>query len=212
MVVAPPGTSYSRRRFRYAGIFLLLLLLVATPLLLAREYWLTRIGMFLVRTDPLCHADVAVVLGGDENGRRILQAASLARDGYASKVIVDGPESNYDFTDDQLAIPFAVKRGFPVDMFIGLPMNVRSTEAEAGEVVKEIVRRGWSRFILVTSNFHTRRAGKIFQRAISHTNLTFCVAAAPSRDFTPEGWWKSREGRKVVFYEWSKTISDWLNS
>ena len=184
---------------------------MALPLLLARRFCLTRIGAFLVRTEPLCHADVAVVLGGDENGRRILQAASLARDGYVPRVLVDGPESNYDFTDDQLAIPFAVKRGFPAAMFIGLPMNVRSTEAEAREVVKEIIRRRWSRFMVVTSSFHTRRAGIIFQRATAGTNLTFCVAAAPSRDFAPESWWTTREGRKVVFYEWSKTISDWLS-
>ena len=49
---------------------------------------------------------------------------------------------------------------------------------------------------IVTSNYHTRRAGNIF-RSKAH-DLEFHIVAAPDRDFTPDGWWKNREGRKIL--------------
>jgi len=33
------------------------------------------------------------------------------------------------------------------------------------------------------------------------------VVAAPDRWFRADGWWKSREGLKIAFMEWSKTFA-----
>ena len=49
------------------------------------------LGEFLVHTETPSHADVIVVLAGDPSGHRILRAAELVKQGYASKVLVSGP-------------------------------------------------------------------------------------------------------------------------
>ena len=38
-------------------------------------------------------------------------------------------------------------------------------------------------------------------------DLPFCTVASPDADFSPDGWWHTREGRKTAFYEWVKTIA-----
>jgi hypothetical protein len=34
--------------------------------------------------------------------------------------------------------------------------------------------------------------------------------AAPDQYFSPDGWWKSREGRKIFLVEWEKTFATWV--
>jgi len=67
---------------------------------------------------------------------------------------------------------------------------------------------GAHRILLVTSDYHTRRAGKVFRRAAP--DLEFIVVAAPDEDFSAGGWWRTRDGRKVALYEWMKTVADWF--
>ena len=75
--------------------FRTLLLVVGVLLLLSAIFYariLAALGAYLVQTDPLQKADVALVLAGDGWGHRILTAAQLERDGYVPKVIVSGTD------------------------------------------------------------------------------------------------------------------------
>jgi hypothetical protein len=36
------------------------------------------------------------------------------------------------------------------------------------------------------------------------------MVAAPDLYFTPDGWWKNREGRKTFLLEWMKTVATWF--
>jgi uncharacterized SAM-binding protein YcdF (DUF218 family) len=65
---------------------------------------------------------------------------------------------------------------------------------------------GAHKVLLVTSDYHTRRAGKIFRSA--GPDLQFVVVAAPDNSFTPDGWWRSRQGEKVFLIEWLKTATE----
>jgi uncharacterized SAM-binding protein YcdF (DUF218 family) len=165
-------------------------------------------GAFLVQADPPQKAVVALVLSGDEWGHRILTAAQLARDGYVSKVMVSGPDGVYGNHECDLAIPFAVKRGYPESYFIHVEHSARSTLAEAQAVLPEIRRAGYKRVAVVTSNYHTRRAGRIFRAAAP--DLTILMIAAPDEHFTPDGWWHSRDAKKIFLSEWEKTVANWL--
>ena len=60
----------------------------------------------------------------------------------------------------------------------------------------------------MTSDYHTRRAGAIYRDAAS--GIEVHVVAARDENFTADGWWKSREGRKVFLNEWLKTVANWL--
>lgn len=170
----------------------------------ASPLWLRGIGYALVRSEAPFPAEMIVVLAGDPSGSRILKAAELARQGFAPKILVSGPSGNYGHNEADLAIDFAAAHGYARDIFIPLPHKARSTLTEAQVLVAELRRRSVQRFILVTSNYHSRRAGRIFDRAAR--GMTMRVVDAPDQDFTPGGWWRNREACKIVFYEISKTI------
>jgi uncharacterized SAM-binding protein YcdF (DUF218 family) len=75
-------------------------------------------------------------------------------------------------------------------------------------LLPEIRCEGIRRLLVVTSNYHTRRAGRIFREAAP--DLTIVMVGAPDRDFTPQGWWRNREAQKTFVTEWEKTIAGWL--
>ena len=169
---------------------------------------MTAMGEYLVKADPVGMADVALVLDGDGSGNRILTAAQLVRDGYAAKVLVSGASTNYGLHSCDIAIPFAVKHGFPEAYFEHLESEAHSTEEEARFAVARLREKKIHRVLLVTSNYHTRRAATLFRRQAA--DIAFIAIAAPDDNFSPSGWWHSREGRKTFLYEWEKTVATWL--
>jgi uncharacterized SAM-binding protein YcdF (DUF218 family) len=169
---------------------------------------LTGLAAYLDQSVPPEKADLVFVLAGDAFGNRILKAAQLVRDGYAPKAVISGPEGIYGFHECDLAIPFAVKDGYPADYFVPFPNSAKSTREEASAAVEELRQLGAHRVLLVTNLYHTRRAGGLF-RAIA-PDVTFIVVAAPDRYFTREGWWHDREARKTFLVEWLKTVAGWF--
>ena len=192
--------------------FIFRTLVVAGVLALAafafRDRILGAMGAYLVQADAPQKADVAVVLSGDGWGHRILTAAQLERDGYVPNVIVSGPDGAYGNYECDLAIPFAVRHGYPESYFAHFENHARSTAEEAKVLTTELRRRGYRRVLVVTSDYHTRRASRIFHHLAP--DLTLWVISAPDEFFTPDGWWHSREARKIVLTEYEKTVANWL--
>jgi uncharacterized SAM-binding protein YcdF (DUF218 family) len=187
---------------------LLFLAAAVVLLVLFHATLLAALGNFLVKAGPPQKADIIVVLAGDGFGHRILTAGDLIREGYAAQAIISGPDGNYGNYECDLAIPFAVKAGDPESDFIHLEHHARSTVEEAQVVVKKLREMGVKRALLLTSTYHTRRAGNIFRRAAP--DLDFIVVAAPDEFFKPDAWWHNREASKTFTYEWMKTIAEWL--
>jgi len=166
---------------------------------------LTGLGSYLVRDQAPEKADIALVLAGDAEGNRILTAAQLARRGYVPKILVSGPGGFYGYHECDLAIPFAVKAGYPESYFLHFENEARSTKEEARDSVARLRQMGVHKVLLITSDFHTRRAGGIFRATAP--DLQFVVVSAPDKYFTADGWWHSRNGQKVAFTEWTKTVT-----
>lgn len=173
-----------------------------------RATWLAAAGGYLIRTDPPFPADIVVVPGGDGYGHRVLKAAELVRQRLAGQVLVSGPAGIYGLHESDLAIPFAVRHGYPPDWFVPLVHAGTSTRQEAGIVAAELRRRGVRRCLLVTSDYHTRRAGRLFRGAAPE--IEFRVLAAPDEFFRAGQWWRSREGQKTFVLEWTKTVAMWF--
>jgi uncharacterized SAM-binding protein YcdF (DUF218 family) len=169
---------------------------------------LTALGAYLDQSGPPEKADVVFVLAGDASGHRILKGAELVRQGYAPRVVVSGPAGNYGYYEFDLAIPFAVRAGYPESYFVPFPNHALSTREEAAAAAAEFREFGAHRVLLVTSLFHTRRAGGDFRAAAP--GVTFIVVAAPDENFTKDGWWHNREARKTFLLEWLKTGASWL--
>jgi len=193
-----------RPRWKLRLFLILFVLLVVTGPFL----WMPRLGAALIRDEGPAKADAAVVLAGDPYGQRITRAAELVRQGYTGKVIVSGP-SYYGIHECDAAIQYAVREGYPVEWFIALPNDALSTREEAQVVLDELQRRGMRSFLLVTSDYHTARAGRIYRSTMKKRGggPDMRLVAAPDKWFRPDGWWKSREGLKIAFMEWSKTLA-----
>jgi uncharacterized SAM-binding protein YcdF (DUF218 family) len=193
-----------KRRFRW---FLLAVLLVLFAVA-TRALWLSTLGGYLIREEAPVQADIIVVLAGDYFGNRILTAADLVRRGLAPKALVSGPGDVYGVYESELAVAFAVRHGFPESYFLPFPNEARSTAAEAEVVIPALRKLHAHRIEIVTSNFHTRRAGNIYRSRAG--DLEFHLIAAPDPYFSAGGWWKNREGRKIFLVEWEKTVATWL--
>jgi len=185
---------------------------LAVVLFLTRSLWLPGLGWALVNDQGPAKADIAVVLAGDYWGNRIVRGAELVRQGYVPAVLVSGPPGFYTFRESDLAIQFAVRQGYPEAWFIPLPNDALSTRDEGPKILLELQRRGVHRFLLVTSSYHTARAARIY-RALERGMPgapSFRMVAARDQFFRPDSWWRSREGQKIVFMEWCKTVANFL--
>jgi uncharacterized SAM-binding protein YcdF (DUF218 family) len=185
-------------------------LLAAILILLAafHAYWLSALGGYLIHDEAPAPADMVVVLAGDYFGNRILTAADMVRRGLAPKVLVSGPGDVYGLHESDLAVTFAVRHGFPESYFEPLPNDSKSTASEADVVIPELRKLHAHRIDIVTSNFHTRRAGNIYRARAG--DLEFHLVSAPDPYYSADGWWKNREGRKIFLMEWEKTVATWL--
>lgn len=191
------------RTFRLLAVAGVCAILAAT-----HPVWLRALGNALVTDESPVKADVAVVLAGDNYGHRILKGAELVRQGYVPAALVSGPSGSYGLHECDLAIPFAVRKGYDAEMFVPVPHDALSTVEEADVLAKELRRRGVRRYLLVTSNFHTARAGRIFRGRIPDIDVH--VVAARDEWFDPDRWWTHREGWKRFVIEWQKTIAGLL--
>jgi uncharacterized SAM-binding protein YcdF (DUF218 family) len=182
------------------------LILAAAALVLFHESVFRFLANFLVTSEKPEKADVVVVLAGDSFGERVLTGCEMIRQGYASKALVSGPIVFYGRHEDEFAIQWAVDRGCPREWFEGVPNELRSTKEEAAMFGRILRDRGVKTYLLVTSNFHTGRAARIFRKEIP--DMRAVVVAAPYPEFDPDAWWKHRQHRKVFVLEWMKTVTE----
>lgn len=169
---------------------------------------LQALGSTLVADHPPQKADAILVLAGDSFGQRILRGAELAQQGFGPLVYVSGPGGFYGRTEDQLAIAFAIDKGHPPERFVGLPNRAESTSDEARLLLPLLRSRGVKRLLLVTSTYHTARAGRTFRR--TDPQMEIITVAASDRMFPLPFWWRTRQGQKTLFFEVSKTFADFL--
>lgn len=196
------------RRRRNSFFWLLSPVLLFLICILAWKPCFRALGEFLVDADVPKSAQAVVVLAGDFSGNRILKAAELVRDGFAPKVIVSGPDRYYGRSEADLAIEFAIRRGFPAPSFEPVVHQADSTREEAQVIWALLRKEGIRRFLVVTSDFHTRRTKRVY-RSVAE-GAQFRVIAAPVWNFSPDSWWISRPARKIFFMEWTKTLADWM--
>ena len=193
------------RRGRSVFRWLVALVIALVILIATAPWWLAASGRFLVKADGPAPADMVVVLAGDFSGNRILTAGDLVRHGLAPHALVSGPSGAYGMHESDLAIHFAAQHGYPESYFIAMQNDSRSTVSEADTILTELRRRGARRVDIVTSNYHTRRAGNIYRGKAP--DLEIHMVSAPDVFFQPDTWWKNRDARKTFLIEWMKTIA-----
>jgi len=159
-------------------------------------------GQVLVVNEPR-KSDVIVVLAGEADVRPS-RGLELLAEGYAKRLILDVPVGQfYGWNQVELAKEFA--RGLPQAASIMIcPISALSTKTEAQEVGGCLQQTGGHDVLLVTSDYHTRRALSTFRRVLPA--YTFGVSAAVDpREFGVQ-WWRHREWAKTNTDEWLRLI------
>jgi uncharacterized SAM-binding protein YcdF (DUF218 family) len=160
-------------------------------------------GKFLVVDDPQ-RADAMVVLAG-ETDRRPARALQLLNEDYAPRIVLDVPADALVFgsTYSQLAQNWAnaqpQSKAIRVCAIHGL-----STKAEAVEAAQCLHQEGARSVLIVTSDYHTRRALSEFQKEAP--DFTFHVAAAYDPTQFGVRWWQHRQWAKMNLDEWLRLL------
>jgi uncharacterized SAM-binding protein YcdF (DUF218 family) len=195
-----------RRDSQRGGIFSKLLFLIFVVVLVAilyvaRHPILRFAGDFWIVDETPQVSDVIVILSDDNYGAdRAARAAQLFKSGMAPRVLASG----------RLLRPYAgiaelMERdlkalGVPANAIVPVTHRATNTREEAIADAQAIAAHGWKKVLLVTSNYHTRRANYIFERALpAGTELR--VVSAPDSEYDPNNWWQTRNGLKRFLYE-----------
>ncbi|PYV69216.1 MAG: hypothetical protein DMG97_22405 [Acidobacteria bacterium] len=197
------------RRFRSWIVWLI----SGTTALLICVFW--RGGYWLVRSDELpARADVAVVLQGSLRGERarIAGAVALVQRGTAGRILLSVPEESYwgesvpTVAQDYLARAYG-NVASKIE-FCETTLDVSSTEQEAVSLISCIQRRGWRDIVVVTSNYHTRRAGIIWTKAVQvrDPSLHLWMHGVTDPEYHPKDWWRERLSAKTWLLEFMKLI------
>jgi len=181
--------------------------LFAGALVFARPI-LRGIGSLYIQDGPPVTADIVVVLAGDYSGERILKGAELTREGFAPLLLADSSDSMYGSTESELAIAYAIQKGYSQERFVSANWIAHSTVEEAKAAIAELRRRHVHRVIVVTSLWHTGRSGRIFRRLAPE--MDFHMVGADDPEWHNGNWWTDRQGKKTFFLEGVKTIADYL--
>jgi uncharacterized SAM-binding protein YcdF (DUF218 family) len=166
-------------------------------------------GAALVESGQPHRADAILVLAGDPSGARLLKACELLRADFAPVALVSGPMPWYGVNEADAAIAFGGRNGCDVARLRPVYMKALSTREEAHAYVPVLREFPAQNFLIVTSSYHTARAGRIF-RGVVGGGARFTMVPSPDRYFAPDRWWKTREGQKIWFFEISKTAADWI--
>ena len=183
--------------------FMLGLLLYGT-----HPIYLSGIGNFLVESDLLTRADVIIVLDGDSSqDERLLHAVKLWQSGYAPGIILSAKLAEWQSYEDYPEWRHAIKLNIlPKEALLVAVHGADSTKEEAQALLPFVRDHGYKTVILVTSNYHTRRAKKVFQRQWKDSEIRLSVSGAPYYQFHPGDWWRHRADSRTFFYEFSKTL------
>jgi uncharacterized SAM-binding protein YcdF (DUF218 family) len=124
----------------------------------------------------------------------------LFREGEAPLVVASGRRLRPNAGIAELMQHDLVERGVPKDKILRFVQDADSTQEEAEALAKLAKTKKWHRVIVVTSNYHTRRARYIFHRVFPQ-DIETRVASARDGDFNPESWWEKRKSTKVFMRE-----------
>jgi hypothetical protein len=166
--------------------------------------WLgSKAGSFLVIDEPR-RSDVILVLAGEWD-RRPERALQLLAQGYGRRIVLDAPANVkiYEFTVAQLAQKYVqdLPQGAAVSV---CPIEGLSTKDESRDAEKCIAREGGRSVLIVTSDFHTRRALSAFRREMPGHELS--IAAARGELNFGTKWWTHRQWAKTFVDEWLRLI------
>ena len=169
------------------------------------------VGRQLIRSDPIVRSDAIAVLAGGKFGVRELEAADLYLAGQAERVVLSsGRESPAASEMARRGVTLSgpairqrqmVELGVPSTALTFLPGYPESTFDEATLFAEWSDAQRIESLIVVTSAYHTARAGFIFDRTFGDRSVRITMRPARLDDFTAESWWRWRTTLRTGLFE-----------
>jgi uncharacterized SAM-binding protein YcdF (DUF218 family) len=180
---------------------------------------LTHAATFLVREDPLRHADAILVLAGSRF-ERALEGYDVYHEGYAPVLALSPGQEEPAERIVRARGVYLPREAEPVRQALiglGVPPGailigdgpVDNTAAEAVMLRGLAQRYGWHTVIVVTSKLHTRRTSFAMRRALQGTGITVIVHASKYDPVDPAHWWRRRRDVRWLMDEWPRVIAYW---
>ena len=174
-----------------------------------------HIGSVLIRSDRLARADMIVVLGS-HRAQRTVEAGTLFKEGWSGRILLlrsPGDLNRPALRRMGIHMPVWIDVQKDVLMQMGVPssaiaessVELGNTREEAEYIGQEARRGGMSRVIVVTSPYHTRRAGSYVRRAAG-PSVEVLMRANRYERVDPDHWWQRPIDRSDVVFEYMKRI------
>ena len=196
--------SKLRRRWYFLGGLLVALLLAW----IFRAPILTGYANWFIKDNATKGADAIIILSGSKT-TRVHKGLDLWSKGYAPSLFLTEQKSlNAKYRHLQLSnSKFARQVAMEDDInatFVVIPSLVdgaTSTFDEAADALAFAKERKWTRLIIVTDGFHTRRALLAFEKVFADSGIEVQVAAVPNDIFDATNWWTSDRGISAYVLE-----------
>ena len=166
-------------------------------------------GDLLIARDPAPrHVDGAIVLQGSiaAETARIAGAVNLLQRGVADRVLLSVPKESYwgqsipPVAHSYLERNYGTALAARID-FCESSGEVNSTVQEAKVLSACIRKQQWGSIVIVTSNYHTRRAGMLWRRVTGHDpKMQIWIEGVADPEFQLP-WWRHRESAKIWLME-----------
>ncbi len=181
--------------------------------------WVAAQGVISHRA--LQRADVIVVLAGSATFvEAAREAAKVFHEGRAPKILLTDDALQSGWSDVEQRNPFfsekakaeLLQQGVPPDAIEVLSPAVRSTHEEALLMRKILPERNAKAVLIVTSPYHTRRALRYIEKALSDSKIEVGIVSPPVGQQSPTAftWWLTWKGWQLVGGEYVKLFYYWL--
>ena len=209
---SPARPWFPLRGFR-AFLFRVLPWLLAAAIGIAICLMLWGADLLIANEPEPRHVDAAIVLQGSIVGEkaRIAGAITLLQRGIADRALLSVPRESYWGQSIPPVARAYLERTFGKELadridFCETSGDVDSTVQEAQALRPCIQEHAWQSVMIVTSNYHTRRAGMLWRR-INRSDLKprIWVEGVADPEFQ-QPWWQHRRSAKLWLMETSKLV------
>jgi uncharacterized SAM-binding protein YcdF (DUF218 family) len=175
-------------------------------LVVAAAWPLAHAGTALVVERDIGPPDAIIMLASHE-WERLPAAAALARRYPEAIVIITIPQVVTTFTCHRCSerVDWLAAEGVSRQR-VRVLHGASNTHGEALAAFQYSKREDFSRLVVVTSPYHTRRSLATFSTVFEGSGVKVGVAPASPAEAKPDRWWLDRYDRHYVRYEWAALV------
>lgn len=201
------------KNLNFCKTFILVLLSIVLLSIVFLEKILLSYGSFFMINTAKKGADGIVVLAGNDI-TRVKKAIELKKEGYSKKIYITSAKeysknylSVYKSRANEIAEIFSVEKE-QYEYIKSYKDGATSTFDEAYDVANFVKINSLKGVIIVTDEFHTKRALYAFKKIFKKQNIDIKIEVAGAKNsiFNAHNWYKTEDGLSSLISEGMKYI------